>query len=669
MKGALLFLSLLLAPILLHASDSVPRNLNVAVILAEPYDVSHVSTPITAQPCKLIPEKTYPHGHDKSFYEDFYFCVTEYYREVSKNTVNFQFTIFDNGGEWYKVTNPAKTKDYYEGRHATSLIQDILPFVSPTVAEYDAVHVKYSTGVVDAYIRAQAIPVVDDFFTFHSFISAETTDVGTDIHELGHIVGGLLTPQETFTPDLYKTGFYSRNPLNVDNVEDSHGAFDVMAQGNANDFGKTPSLMSSFTQEFLGWLQYSVYKKSDYPTFWVTALGQYDYKDAVPRYNLSESTSADASRFYVVEHRNRTVSEWDSALPGALNTYAPIYYVNTFGNSKYGYTLLGNLYAEKWTVAVPSNGILSADNPTYTDWNNLVKFSLVNARTQDGKKQIQIAISDVSIAEQTQRHTGVVLNPHEKSLTSQFGFFSMRPPNPVFFILPYIKDIFHLILCLTLVALIWGAVYMFRKKDSGFKKTLFFRLTKIARVILVIVFLVYGCVIIVNQFIIREGEACYYVNKSRTYGNYPESCAHFYPFYAPSESDVQPDLDLHAITPDGRHIGVNYQTGEYENQIAGSIVSGDNQGIHEWIFVPEGETVRYYVSARDNQAFLAENPQITDTTDTFDIYARTIDPASGIFTSETLTNQTIAPTEERAYEVGAISAEVPTVVPLGQFRE
>jgi hypothetical protein len=114
---------------------------------------------------------------------------------------------------------------------------------------------------------------------------------------------------------------------------------------------------------------------------------------------------------------------------------------------------------------------------------------------------------------------------------------------------------------------------------------------------------------------------------------------------------------------------MNYTTGVYENQILGSIVSGDNQGIHEWIFVPEGTPVRYYVSAHDNAAYVANHPEISATTDSFDVYARTIDPQKGIFTSDVLTNQTIQPNEEKSFVVTGASespvlAPVPTTLPL-----
>jgi hypothetical protein len=89
---------------------------------------------------------------------------------------------------------------------------------------------------------------------------------------------------------------------------------------------------------------------------------------------------------------------------------------------------------------------------------------------------------------------------------------------------------------------------------------------------------------------------------------------------------------------------MNYQTGEYENQIPGAIISGDNQDAPEWIFIPKDITnCHYVVSSYDNQRFLKENPeiaqQIEDTTDSYEVYARYIDPQSDIYTSSTLTEE------------------------------
>jgi M6 family metalloprotease-like protein len=70
-----------------------------------------------------------------------------------------------------------------------------------------------------------------------------------------------------------------------------------------------------------------------------------------------------------------------------------------------------------------------------------------------------------------------------------------------------------------------------------------------------------------------------------------------------------PDIDLHAWDDQGRHVGPNYSTGEYERQIPGTEASGDLRGEVEWIYVPEGTQVRYAVSAEKTRQFLEANPE------------------------------------------------------------
>jgi len=76
-------------------------------------------------------------------------------------------------------------------------------------------------------------------------------------------------------------------------------------------------------------------------------------------------------------------------------------------------------------------------------------------------------------------------------------------------------------------------------------------------------------------------------------------------FTSPRENLTSPDLDLHAYTPDGRHVGVNYNAGLYENQIPGAIASGD-MFAEEWIFVPKNVSVRWVVDSHDVAQYLRE---------------------------------------------------------------
>jgi hypothetical protein len=73
-----------------------------------------------------------------------------------------------------------------------------------------------------------------------------------------------------------------------------------------------------------------------------------------------------------------------------------------------------------------------------------------------------------------------------------------------------------------------------------------------------------------------------------------------------------PDLDLHAFADDGKHVGMNYQTGVYENQIDGTIASGDLTGGTEWIFAPSNVHVRFVTDSSDTAKFFQQYPEASN---------------------------------------------------------
>lgn len=81
-----------------------------------------------------------------------------------------------------------------------------------------------------------------------------------------------------------------------------------------------------------------------------------------------------------------------------------------------------------------------------------------------------------------------------------------------------------------------------------------------------------------------------------------------FPAYPLNGEDL-PDLDLHAYDEYGNHVGLNYQTNEYENQIPGAISSGDLKDSEEWIFVPENVNVNYVISNERINKFIQANPE------------------------------------------------------------
>lgn len=87
-----------------------------------------------------------------------------------------------------------------------------------------------------------------------------------------------------------------------------------------------------------------------------------------------------------------------------------------------------------------------------------------------------------------------------------------------------------------------------------------------------------------------------------------------------AEPFTLPDIDLHAYTPDGKHVGINYETGEYEIQIPLAEASGDLVNGEEWIFVPASVEVRWVVSAKDIEKFMEEFPEASKHTDGKEAY-------------------------------------------------
>jgi hypothetical protein len=85
-----------------------------------------------------------------------------------------------------------------------------------------------------------------------------------------------------------------------------------------------------------------------------------------------------------------------------------------------------------------------------------------------------------------------------------------------------------------------------------------------------------------------------------------------------------PDIDLHVYTEDGRHVGINYETGSYEVAISGALASGDLINGREWIFVPDNVSVHFVVSSRDVETFLNALPSAKAYTNGTETYAITL---------------------------------------------
>lgn len=126
-----------------------------------------------------------------------------------------------------------------------------------------------------------------------------------------------------------------------------------------------------------------------------------------------------------------------------------------------------------------------------------------------------------------------------------------------------------------------------------------------------------------------------------------------------------PDLDLHVYTTDGRHIGLNYVTGMYENQVNGALASGDRFNSNEWILLPEGIDYRYVVRSLSTAQFLQDYPEAlayTTGVDSYQIYGLGGNPGSGYFTN---TPQTVSIASGLDYEHTLAVSQVSDTLEVG----
>ena len=636
---------------------TVGRTINIAVILAEPSDVSHISNSITAQPCKLIPEKTYPNGHNKEYYEDLVYCVKDYYLENSYGLVNLEFTIFNNGEQWFKITDPTKTESYYANNKVSEFVADAINLASNggvNLSSRDIVAVLHAgtsrqLSKDSNKLSSQTWPLNSQPLNFppYKILVAEDDPVGALAHESGHIIGALLTPENTVTPDLYRMG--------------DIGKWDLMAKGSWNGGvlninGTNPPYISSYIREFLGWMDYQIYPKSAYGDYWLNSLETTRYGDSIFRYNLEDNNTAATQKYYILEYRNRNLKTWDSSLPNLSDKHLILYYVDEKGFPEFGYNQDGMMHNQYRLVTIPGNdpsnneindGILNSSiNETYRDFDNLVKFSAIADRTIGDKYEIQAKIEEINMGSFTDAFWGIVFRPG-LALQSKIVDKNIKNSdqnilgNP----LKYTHDDYIGLVYFSLRSLFFFGLFLFvlRKIIIYFLQSE--KAKKITKLIFKILFFISILVFIGFNILL------FIVYRPDIPELQPGPGAIWNPLL---ETESLPDLDLHAVTPDGKHTGMNYQTGQYEAQIANAIYSGDNQGSPEWIFVPEGTEVRYYISSRDNEQFLAQNPdiaaQITDTGDSYELYARYIDPQAGVSTSQPLINQPINPGENIVYE-------------------
>ncbi|MCK9351268.1 MAG: right-handed parallel beta-helix repeat-containing protein [Candidatus Pacebacteria bacterium] len=645
------------------------KTVKVAVILAELSDVSHKSTLESVSPCKLpeTKDKTYPNGHDKTYYDDMMFCVKDYYRENSYGTVSIEATVFPM---WYKLEKPTS---YYVGKE-DQFVEDAIAISSIDVSGFDIVAGVHSGDsaqlptINESKLSTRAFDKRDNPVAFPPFalIVAENDPLGAIAHEIGHNLGS-LSVNKTLTADLYGD-VGNMNKSNYGPNTNHFAEWDLMGWGvfdhlNGMATGTSPSHMSSYTKEFLGWLSPDIHKKSEYGTYTLTPLEFQKFGDKALHYNLTETTEPNFGAYYEIEARKKDTSKpWSAANPS--ESPVVLYKINTFDRSPYGYTTSTNPLGSNPNSYINRKvNVMStlSENGIFKDYASQVKFTYIN-KSAFSPYNVSVAIDRINFTDEPKKIIGAILTPENIffNLIPYRGFippdcqedqvvtwnnvcihpdFITRAMNKTIDMESWIRGYLWLV---CVFFFIWVL----------FSRSLFRNSHKRIRILIKVCILMVTLLGVVWLQLAGGREKYRYISEFSDLFPHPNRI--IIP-YSPSLTPTPlPDLDLHTITPDGRHIGMNYSTGKFENQIAGSEVSGDMQGDEEWIFTSSTERVRYYVSAHDTKAFFDANPdiasQISDKTDKYELYARTIDPSSGIFTSAT-TSQTINPGSTDFYQI------------------
>ncbi len=664
--------------------------IRVAVILADltgdpsttADNVVHADPATLTQPCKLLdPDEIYALGHPdpvtgsdgwKKYYENLFYCVNGYYGENSYGTVRYDFTVFDNGGAWFDAGGIAadgttkKTEAYYakDDQSLYALVQDskyLAGNIGPAVDIVAVVHARTSRQRThgDGQIGTAASVRPDGT---QDIVLAEDDPVGVWAHEFGHELG-VTGPGGSLTPDLYDRGMVDGWDLMADGEwnGDQHDA----AHTNA---GMDPPHMSTFSKLFIGWFGQDIHAKSAYgDQYWINSLETSGVGASAFRYNLEDNVDPATSRYYLLEARNKTLATWDASLPTSAASDLVLYYVNSGGG----------------TVTVPAAHLCFADGSmhggvldpsrqeSFCDYDQLVKFTALDDRSGVGSYEIRAGIQAIPATTFNRIVRGVVVRTNDllrSKLPASATAVQAAPlvdwtkgqtttVEPLIGRFPqdYVRGILQLldpastalVLVFMVLLAVLGKKHGPAKQQSPAKK----RVVLIALGITTAVFVALTVIGHVTVFALERWERTHDIHRLRY--TWPLHQAYAAPLGLAAD---QPDVDLHVYCDDGRHVGTNYATGEYENQITGALASGDQAGAPEWIYLPEGaENCHYVVSARDNARFLAENPDVAshlaDTSDSYDVYARYIDPASGIFTSTTLANQVIQPGAEVVHEV------------------
>ncbi|MEY4723325.1 MAG: hypothetical protein RLZZ324_838, partial [Candidatus Parcubacteria bacterium] len=671
-------------------------------------DIIHKTSWADARPPCVLPDiSNHTYTTYATYLTDVEYCLNSYYAENTFGTVQFDIELKTDIGDWFRVGgldgSVPKTLQYYAlktypvtrvllaGRNQFELAADVVAAANQAQAGISAtsddavVVVNAGTGQTPMVLDGQVVkdaqgnavtvgwrPALDPTsrLTVPTIVIPEAEPFETWAHEFGHLTGVLTTPEQTALPDMYLMGNTER--------------LDVMSSGVTGVIDRRPPNMSAFSRVFLGLLREDVHRLGDYGMFPIASLYSQKFGDAVFRYQLSP-TGSTANEYWTAEVRDSTSSIWDHngivTVPSLV-----LYYVNTFGDTdaqKFGWRNPERMNVNYWGYLIPStteelngkqisfqSGIMDIGQ-TYDDFDHMVRVRAVAHAGVDGLPGIAADVEPISVINPVALFKGVIVKPDifkESQIARHF-------PSPL-------QEICNRhstdgLVCDTFPSLLKMQTLDSIDSDISFASRQFWILLGASvGLLLLLIFvvvrrgprwllaMVFLTLAVFAVFTVRQN--IHIDGLIRAYNAEFMKNLHYERIHGGPLEDAEaaplPTLDLHVFCADGRHVGMNYATGQYENQIVGAITNGKNPGAPAWIFYPgtaANDSCKYSVSAHDLQAFLAENPeiaaQVSDTTDAYSIYARVSDPVTGLQTSAVLENQPIQPGETIVHEVTGTS--------------